>query len=91
MRRFAAMTAIVLASCSLSGCVLDHTSAEIPWWKGIPAMVLAPNSQEAFGWHNQRHGYTYEQDIRYATGPIPSNPANEQVDDEPTLPPPESP
>jgi len=48
---------------AVTGCAHDTASARIPWWKGIPTQLLAPSSQEAFGWHKQRHGHTYEQQI----------------------------
>lgn len=56
-----------LFSLSLSGCAQHYHSGWIPWWKGIPASVLSPSSQEAFGWKKQRHGHQWEQEI-YPSG-----------------------
>jgi len=65
---------VLLAFCagwllfaSLSGCTQRYSSGSGPWWKGIPASVLAPSSQEAFGWKKQRYGHQWEQEI-YPSG-----------------------
>lgn len=49
-----------LFALKLSGCVADPASPFIPAWKGVPALLMAPNSQEAYGWRKQRGHYSYE-------------------------------
>ena len=80
MKRFLAIAIVGAAVCSAEGCATDPTSSSIPWWKGIPAQVLAPTSQEAHAWHAQRHGYVYEPAGRYSGGsleraPVPADQA----------------
>ncbi len=74
MLRLLALSFAVFMTFSAAGCVSDPGSPYIPWWKGIPAQVLAPSSQEAHGWHAHRHGHTYQQDIQFSGGPLTSEP-----------------
>jgi hypothetical protein len=62
-----ALLAAGLSLASASGCTQRYSSGPIPWWKGIPASVLSPSSQEAFGWKKQRYGHQWEQEI-YPSG-----------------------
>lgn len=45
--------ALALASLATSGCIYN---GPVPWWKGIPARVIAPNSLEAESWRDEHGG-----------------------------------
>ena len=55
MKRLVAGIGSFLVVLSIGGCVADPGSPDIPAWEGIPAQLLAPNSQEAYGWKMQHH------------------------------------
>jgi hypothetical protein len=46
---------LCLVSASV-GCVgQHHTVNTVPWWKGLPCMVITPNSLEAHVWREHLH------------------------------------
>ena len=60
---------LVGLSCAIlsafSGCIPWGDYYTVPWWKGVPASVIAPSSLEAMAWqqqkqerHQQYHGET---------------------------------
>jgi hypothetical protein len=40
---------------STSGCRCGPTASTVPWWKGLPSMVIAPSSIEAEAWRRRCH------------------------------------
>jgi hypothetical protein len=50
------LLALVCCVFNFSGCVGAHRVNTVPWWKGLPAMVIAPSSIEAHVWREHLHG-----------------------------------
>ena len=51
------LSVLLLAMLTLSaGCHIAPVASTVPWWKGIPCMVIAPSSIEAEAWRRHLHG-----------------------------------
>jgi hypothetical protein len=50
--RLLALAAVVLIG---SGCSLTPCVDTVPWWKGLPCMVIAPSSLEGTVWRDHFH------------------------------------
>ena len=50
------LLAIVCFVVTFSGCVTQTRVNTVPWWKGLPCMVVAPSSIEAHVWRQHLHG-----------------------------------
>jgi len=57
--------------CALCGCTFNNpwNTPVIPWWKGIPTQILAPNSLEAEVWRERHRG---QEGHATAVGPVNS-------------------
>ena len=75
MARRTAILCLLIGALAASGCTgppaRHHT---VPWWKGLPAQLLSPDSQEAYAWRHPRRPRKGEPYIL---------PANPYVDDPP--------
>ena len=52
----------------MCGCVPMGDYYTVPWWKGVPTSLIAPNSLEAMAWkeqHQDRHQHPPEGDPVY--------------------------
>jgi hypothetical protein len=87
---------LLLACC---GCCIGPTVDTVPWWKGLPSMLIEPTSLEAMVWRDhlrakhsstfdarppQRHAYNFPED----SGPLEQIPLP-AVQPRPLLPTPE--
>lgn len=41
-----------MLTLALSGCCTAPRVDTVPWWKGIPSMLIAPSSLEAMAWRD---------------------------------------
>jgi len=46
------MTALTSWLLPMAGCCIGPTVDTVPWWKGVPCMVIAPSSLEATVWRD---------------------------------------
>ena len=61
MRIRAGLLAIGCLALASVGCIgPEHRVNTVPWWKGLPSLVLAPNSLEAHVWREHLHGVGVE-------------------------------
>lgn len=51
---------LLLACC---GCCIGPTVDTVPWWKGLPSMIIEPTSLEGMVWRDHlraRHSRTFD-------------------------------